>query len=141
MPLRPIAVFLLLFWAHSDQANQTQKNGSSLNILNEKTQLFFNQDCKTNNLCNLKWVSITVKNWEINIDGEPSYGTTMTLEYETSSVKDLENYGFVQFIRGCVFDSEKSNTGIIEKHYAYAKEQFGGVKTFVFPNWVIDSFG
>lgn len=125
-------------------ANQTQSLNSQtkeppLNILNTETQIFINSRCELNDSCDLKWARLTVKNWEINIGGEPSYGTTMTLEYETSLVKDLENYGFVQFIRGCVFDSEKSNTGIIEKHYAYVKEQFGRVKTFVFPNWVIDS--
>jgi len=139
--LKSVIASLLIFLTASSQTQSFSDKDKEppLKILRAETQIFINDFCEFNNTCDLKWARLTVKNWEINIGGEPSYGTTMTLEYETSSVKDLENYGFVQFIRGCVFDSAKSKTVIIEKHYAYAKKQFGGIKTFLFTNWTVDS--
>lgn len=67
----------------------------------------------------------------------------MIAEYETSSVDTLENYSVVQFIRGCMFDlllENPYNRKEEMKNYLWTKDQFGGRKRYIFPNWVIDSF-
>lgn len=140
-----IAVIFLLLSAQPSQSNQTQPGQAQsqpvLAVLNESAQIFINENCKLNNTCGLKSVIVSVKNWEIMIGGSPHYGTTMIVEYETDSVENLENYGFVQFIRGCVFDSIKMPDGAILRSIVPNRiKHFGQFPKSCFPRWLIDAF-
>lgn len=138
-------VILLLLLAQPSQSNQTQSGQAqsqpALNVLNESTQIFINENCKLNNTCALKSVIVSVKNWEIMIDGSPHHGTTMIVKYETDSVENLENYGFVQFIRGCVFDSIKMPDGAVYRSIDPNHiKHFGQFPKSCFSRWTIDAF-
>ena len=130
-----IASFFLFF----AQSGQTQKDGPVLQIINTETQIFVNSECEKSNTCDLKWVRITVKNWEIMINGEPNFGTTMIIDYETDSVENLENYGPVAFVRGCVFDARKLPDQTILKNISSAVRNFGIYRKYCYPLWTVEA--
>ena len=108
-------------------------------ILNTRTETFKNILCEVTDTCSLKEVSITVENYKILVADSYSYGTRTFSQYNTESVADLEDYGFVQLIRGCIFDAYFENGKIKNKVFGYSKKNFDQYVTFRFPDWVIDS--
>jgi len=69
----------------------------------------------------------------------PTYGNSVVMEYQTDSVAALEKYAIVQFKKGCVFYSSKTNGGKITKKINDTVPSFGENVPFCFPEWVIDS--
>jgi hypothetical protein len=61
------------------------------------------------------------------------------MEYQTDSVAALEKYAIVQFKKGCVFYSSKTNGGKITRKINDTVPSFGENVPFCFPEWVIDS--
>lgn len=114
------------------------KNGDIV-ILSKSRSVFLNPYCERTLTCDLKGVFITLEQYKVFIEDSWSYGTRMIAEYETSRLESLEKYAFVNFIRGCMFDSEKSASGEIKKNFGFFVGQFDSRQTFCFPDWVIDS--
>lgn len=105
----------------------------------ERIEIFKNIDCQKDNSCSLKEVWINIQKYRVVVEGGLHFGTVMTTGYKTDTVEALEEYGFVQFIRGCKFASQKNADNTITNSYGMSIIHFGERKTFAFPEWVIDS--
>ena len=108
-------------------------------MLSIKAQTFNNENCATDNTCDLKSFWITADKHRIVIGGGHHYGTSLKAGYRTESVESLGKYALVQFIRGCVFSSSADSNGLVSRRFDTSKEQFGKNILFHFPDWVIDS--
>ena len=127
-----ILLFLgALFAALSFAAETSEK----VIVLQRQSATIVNKDCEKTKTCDLKQVSFTVEDY-----GDGAYlGTKFIAGYETETVGDLENYLFVQFIRGCVFTTaENTKTGAIETRFDGARRLFGEFQLFVHKDWDID---
>src|SRR3989344_9462854 len=109
-------------------------------VVNEKTTVIENENCKATNSCSLKRARFHVLQQKYRFEqSEPFvFGTTMYAWLETDTVSALEDYVFVQFIRGCRFESRLSG-GTTEVTYSKFKNHFGELVRFKHPDWVIDS--
>lgn len=104
------------------------------------TKTFIIRNCAQNITCDLKSFSIEITKDVTFIDGIPSFGTQLYAEFETKSIASLAQYGLVQFIRGCVFESIEKENGEIEILKSIILERhFENEAVFCFPDWVIDS--
>lgn len=70
---------------------------------------------------------------------EAIYNSAIYAWYETNSMKDIESYAFVKYIRGCVFVSEMGSDGKINRGLGVTRWHFGKRIVFVHPEWVIDA--
>lgn len=120
--------------AHPDPKGHTHITAS-------ETKTFINTDCEETKTCDLKGFSLYIQRYEVWISGdsEPVYGTSIIAEYETDSMGALENYVFVQFVRGCAFESEKLTDGNWRKLFDRKTPQFGEDKWTSHQDWDIDS--
>ncbi len=110
-----------------------------LKILRSERSTFVNHDCEKNKTCGLKSVRYVVERYQIVVGGSYGYGTRFLALYETDSVDHLKDYVFVQFIRGCQYESRMKN-GKITTDFSFVL-RIGGLPptTLCFPDWVIDS--
>lgn len=135
---RVIILVLILITAPS-LANGQDKG---LKIISRSHDVFENTNCEKTASCDLKRSEFLVEDYrqailEENQETGYYYGTRLIAKYETDSVATLENYVFVQFIKGCVFQSKLQN-GIITYQYI-STPQYDQFTEFKFKNWVIDS--
>lgn len=77
-------------------------------------------------------------NYKVYLDTSVSYGSGMYAGFETKNLEILGDYGVVQFIRGCHFDS-KLIGGRVEKTLTRARKFFDETINFKHPQWVVDS--
>ena len=82
------------------------KNGDIV-ILSKSRSVFLNLNCEETQTCDLKGAFVTVEQYKVFIEDSWTYGTGMVAGYETSNLEFLEKYAFVNFIRGCIFNSVK----------------------------------
>lgn len=105
-------------------------------FLNERTVIFENAHCELTDTCSLKKVIFREQQYRLGSEGDYSYGTALYAWYETNSLDTLEEYVFVQFIKGCSFASGIDN----ETTYVMNRRKyFGEWIVFKHPHWVIDS--
>ena len=111
-----------------------------LKILNHREEIFINDDCQENRVCDLKKVRYLVEDYRVvMVDGEYNLGTRMFAQFEINSVSNLEKYVFAQLVRGCVFSSRVIDGKVItEFDVSYVRDEKNSV-VFLFPDWVIDS--
>jgi hypothetical protein len=86
----------------------------------------------------LKSIEYQIIHVESGIDGRCGYWKTINMSYETETAQDIQDYAFVQYIRGCVF------------HVATEPEPYRGFfrrehmnddfKLFHHPEWTADTF-
>lgn len=132
-----VSVSLAAGISHADFTGQ-----GHVHILSETKQSFLNPDCRTTNSCDLKRFTITKavnEIWFSDNPDFPTYGNGVIMEYETESVAALENYAVVQFKKGCVFDTAKTQDGKIRRIVTDTVASFGEQTLFCFRRWVIDS--
>lgn len=102
-------------------------------------------ECARQETCDVKEVGIWVRDYHVDVGNqgkleERNYGTELYAWYETRSLGTLEDYVFVQYIRGCQFRSQmkdgqrKIDHTIVRKVYAPRRYE-----PLFFPNWTIDS--
>lgn len=68
----------------------------------------------------------------------PFYGNRLYAWYQTKQHTDLEEFVFVQFVKGCAF-STYADGAHISVEMDRAREHFGVVRKFIHPDWEIDS--
>ena len=132
--------FLVLFLAGNAHGHFTAKG--HVHTQSETQQLFLNPACHSTDTCDLKRFTLTAVVNEIWFSDDPihpTYGNGVIMEYETASVKSLENYAIVQFKKGCVFHSSKNGAGKIDRNISDVVPSFGEHIPFCFREWVIDS--
>ena len=88
----------------------------------------------------LREFRLDVQSFSVRLTGEAdsSYGTTATMSYEVDKIRNYQNYGFVQYIRGCIFDSTEID-GKIEYRTNVSRTFFGETISFKHKTWQIDS--
>ena len=137
----PFLVFLFsAFFAGSAYGHFT--GIGHVHTLSETQQVFLNPDCRLNGTCDLKRFTLTkVVNeiWFSDNPNHPTYSNGAIMEYETDSVAALEKYAIVQFMKGCVFYSAKTDKGAIHRNVGDTITSFGESVPYCFPRWVIDS--
>ena len=74
-------------------------------ILSHNWAVFLNVSCKKTKTCDLGKIEYLVEDYKVAIGGSYNYGTRMFTVYETKSLKSLEKFAFVQFVKGCIFSS------------------------------------
>jgi hypothetical protein len=131
-------VLLFCFLAGNSRGHFTEKG--HVHTLSEVKRDFLNPDCRSTDTCDLKRFTLTTSVYEVWFSDDPdhpTYGNGAIMEYETDSVKAIEKYAVVQFVKGCVFQSSKNGDGTIMKNYVVPS--FGEHVPLCFPAWVIDS--
>src|SRR3989344_5249892 len=93
------AVFLAI-------ASLAYANLGDLVIFDRVTEVFNNTNCFTTATCDLEKIEYLVEDYSVELLEGSNYGTRFAAKYTTSSVENLENYVFVQAIKGCVFNSQ-----------------------------------
>jgi hypothetical protein len=86
------------------------------------------------------WVEQYRINWKFGAPiHEQGFGTKLYAWYRTQKPEKLRDFVFVQFIRGCTFETKEVN-GTVKVSHTKARTFFGsqGVP-FSHPDWVIDS--
>lgn len=101
--------------------------------------------CAKDHTCDLKQVGFWAQQYRVGSGSEKdvsdqSYGAALYAWYETNSLHTLENYAFVQFIRGCVFETHFVGlTRTVE--YSFVRRHLDPNKRALFfhPEWAFDS--
>lgn len=109
--------------------------------INTKTQVFNNTDCAKTGSCDLKDFVVKQLDYEAKFASEKIdvFGTQMYAVYNTTSLATLENYGVVQFIKGCQFESKVVDGKVVNSR-DISIEHYGQTIPYYFPNSVIDGF-
>jgi hypothetical protein len=133
-------IWLLAFLSENSFGHFTGKG--HVHTVSETKQDFLNSDCRPTASCDLKRFTLTTSVYEVWFSDDPiypTYGNSVVMEYQTDSVAALEKYAIVQFKKGCVFYSSKTNGGKITRKINDTVASFGENVPFCFPEWVIDS--
>ena len=133
-------IWLLAFLSENSLGHFTGKG--HVHTLSETKQDFLNSDCRSTASCDLKRFTLTTSVYEVWFSDDPNYptyGNSVIMEYQTDSVAALQKYAIVQFKKGCVFYSSKTQGGRINGSVSDSVPSFGENVPFCFPRWVIDS--
>ena len=133
-------IWLLAFLSENSFGHFTAKG--HVHTVSETKQDFLNSNCRPTASCDLKRFTLTTSVYEVWFSDDPiypTYGNSVVMEYQTDSVAALEKYAIVQFKKGCVFYSSKTNGGKITRKINDTVASFGENVPFCFPEWVIDS--
>lgn len=98
--------------------------------------------CQTRQTCDLQDVRFVEIKKRFSFANEPakyaSYMTDTRFAYTVTDPNQIEKYGVVQFIRGCMFDSYNIK-GKVNKLLTINRTHFGEQKTFQHREWEVDS--
>jgi hypothetical protein len=133
-------IWLLAFLSENSFGHFTAKG--HVHTVSETKQDFLNSNCRPTASCDLKRFTLRTSVYEVWFSDDPiypTYGNSVVMEYQTDSVAALEKYAIVQFKKGCVFYSSKTNGGKITRKINDTVPSFGENVPFCFPEWVIDS--
>ena len=89
----------------------------------ERTQrpglIWDNPECGADAACEIKSARFSAWDYRVTAEGKLSFGVGSAAHYKTDAVPSLEKYGFVQWINGCVFESEVKNGELNYSHPVY----------------------
>jgi hypothetical protein len=116
----------------------------AIDILETKTQKFKpkRRHCREQGVCTLKRFAITTYKKRITLPSDeryqPFYTTDIRMQVETKSVESLTDYGIVQYIKGCMFESHVED-GKLVRSMSISRTHFNQGRTFHHPGWEIDT--
>lgn len=113
-------------------------SGGEFTILNRTTSVFENKNCKANATCDLKKIRYVTEDYRIGMSNGYHYGTRLFARYETNSPSTLEDYVFVQFLKGCTYETRVRN-GVVVSSYNGVWRHFGDIRGAKETRWIIDS--
>src|SRR3989344_500400 len=90
----------------------------------------------------LKEFGFRVKNWQLPAVDRNDFeivNSSVYAWYETADLAHLEDFAFVQYMRGCVYSSKKNKDGAIVIQHNVMHQSFGKHKLFLHPDWIVDS--
>lgn len=100
-------------------------------------------DCKARGICDLKGVRMVERKTKVLLADEradyASYMTDMKFIVEVTKPANIPNYGVVQFMKGCMYESELLPDGTVTRDFTYVHKHFGSYKLVKHDNWVIDT--
>lgn len=115
--------------------------------LSTKEQVFENSPliCTKNGTCDLKRVFLRTEDYDIPknpaIPNEITIqSTNMLAGFVTDDIDSLTHYSFVQFARGCMWQSYANENGGVETEFAVVRD-FQGISRIqhILPNWMVDT--
>lgn len=109
-----------------------------MRIIKRAQYSFGNADCQSSQTCDLSGVDYLSEDYLIEVHDKNHYGTRFYARYRTESIDNLEKYVFVNFIKGCVYESIPNNKDP-KMLVNYVKEQYGDWEPFRYEQWTIDS--
>ncbi len=125
----------LIATAHNLNAQSYQAT-----VLAHKKESIENPACLSGNCEWTKFsVEATDKRYSFDFLEFPSFRTVHMNRIEFSDPKFNTQYGIVQWIKGCVYQSQKQKDGSIQISYNIGRQFFGKSVHFNHPEWVIDS--
>jgi hypothetical protein len=72
-------------------------------------------------------------------DDHEMFYSSLYVWYETTSPKDVEEFAFVQYVRGCIYASERHADGLITTHLNVTHQHLGTRSVFVHLDWTVDA--
>lgn len=110
-------------------------------ILDHKHTTFSNVGCPTGKNCSLLKAEAYSVRKKVMVHGDENYLTEMIASYETDGLDTLEDYAFVNFIKGCNYLSRQEKNGDITVEHPFVKSNLGRENTpFNFADWTVDSW-
>lgn len=138
--LKRSRIFSLLFVCLYLFALNGSAHAEDITTLSLHKVVFENTNCAENGTCSLKRVRYLAEDYRVGVGDEYNYGTSLAAWYTTESLESLRDYVFVQFIRGCVYTTEKDERGLVQTGYTIVREFFGGeFIRFCHDDWEIDT--
>lgn len=124
--------------SNSDRPSEIDDASSTHTVETITAIEFINNRCKKTKTCSLKRISLEIR--EQASDDGTNEGTSIIGSYETQKVEQLDEYAFVQFIRGCVFSStnhhDQDSPGPTSRFRTFWGDPLFNL---YHPEWVIDS--
>lgn len=112
-------------------------------ILKQDTKEFNNVcDGKTaSSTCKVKKIFFSTQNVSLQDGGDkyPYLQTLLRAGFETETWQDAQEYGFVQYLRGCTFESQLDKSGKVVRRISEVIRHYDVKNTFVHPNWTYDA--
>lgn len=100
-------------------------------------------NCQALGVCDLKSVKLIERKIKVLLPNErpefASYMTDMTFVVELNKPANIPNYGVVQYLKGCMFESELLPNGTEVRRFTYAHKNFGTYKLIHHADWIVDS--
>jgi hypothetical protein len=100
-------------------------------------------DCHAREVCDLKSVKLVERKIKVLLADEradfASYMTDFRFVVEVSKPSDIPNYGVIQFMKGCMFESEVLSDGTEAKNFSYVHKHFGEWSLVRYDDWTIDA--
>lgn len=99
------------------------------------------RECVNDDTCDLRAVRFKAEDYTLPDEhpGDAFDATRLYAEYETANMPALRKYLFVQFVRGCVFNTQVLTDGTIATLYHRTRTILGRRYLYYFPDWVVDS--
>ncbi len=118
-------------------------------ILREEKKVFGGEGCIPKASCpsvpqipGLKEVGFWVKEREhpsTSKDNIKGNDAVLYAWYETQAQATLEDFAFVQYVRGCIFGSAENEKGEITTHFNVVRKHLGERKRYIHLDWEIDT--
>ncbi len=136
--LLTVLLALILSPPHPAFAQRPLQEEDGITVLKSRSKTFKNADCRKRSTCDLVEVRFVVEDYRVRLPEGFNYGTRLRASYQTRSLPDLENYVFVEFVRGGVYTSVVEG-GRVKRSFDYAILSFDNFQISHLPNWVIES--
>jgi hypothetical protein len=127
---RSVAVFVIV-------AIQPVVHAQEQRVISRARHVFENDACDLTSTCSLLRVRFLTEDYLVMTDKGPHYGTRFFAQYETDSIAALEDYVFVQFVKGCLYMTRVQEGLVVP---IYHRERYEKGDLFRFDNWVLDSY-
>ncbi|MBN8540235.1 MAG: hypothetical protein J0L82_07605 [Deltaproteobacteria bacterium] len=122
---------------------KAQSSASIKEISKRTVQMPRITDCKKQDVCDLKSVKIVERKLKVLLPDErpefASYMTDFRFVLQLDKPSSIPRYGIVQYMKGCMFQSELLPDGTVSNRFAYVHKHFGAYQLVRHDNWVVDS--
>ncbi len=100
-------------------------------------------DCRTRGICDLKSVKLVERKIKVLLADEradfATYMTDMKFVVDVKKAANITKFGVVQFLKGCMFESELLQDGTERRDFSYVHKHFGSYKLIKHDDFVIDT--
>lgn len=142
-PMLPVSFLVAAATILSSPSLEAQTAATIKEISKKTTVMPKLADCAKLGVCDLKNVKTVERKIKVLLPEEHAdYATYMTdfrFVIEVEKPSQIPKYGVVQFLRGCMFESELLPDGTVDKRFAYVHKHFGQYQLVRHENWVVDS--
>lgn len=143
-PTNRLAALSLLTLAATSFATSTYASPGSIKELSKRTVVMPKPaDCRTLGICELKSAKMVEQKVKVLLPNErpefASYMTGISFVVQVDKPANIPNFGVVQYLKGCMFESELMPDGTQQHRFIYVHKLFGKYELIHHDNFVIDS--